>query len=146
MAQQEDIQARARDPAPSRRQRRPESSPPVSQCEAPWAPLTPRARRPQGTSSPQKAEDLENQIEMMAMREQALKAESAAAQRKAEEREELLLYRLATLERNLGICAPSAPDQELLALQNEDAGSQSSGFTLVKPIVAAETAAVLGPP
>ena len=142
MAQQESRADVRVDPAPPRGQRRPESSPPVSQSEAPWAPLTPRARRPQDRME-EKAELLENQLEVVVMREQALKAERAAAQRNAEEREQFLLERLATLERNMGICAPSAPDPELLALQDHDVASQSSGFTLVKP-VAAETVGVPG--
>ena len=81
MAQQESRANVRVDPAPPRGQRRPESSPPVNQSQAPWAPLTPRAKRPPGTSSPQKAELLENQLEVMVMREKVLKAESAAAQR-----------------------------------------------------------------
>ena len=130
MAQEESKLTEVKVGSSTKGSRRTESSPPVGQSQTPWAPLTPRARRPPGTSSPQKAQLLENQLEVMVMREQALKAESAAAQRKAEEREQLLLERLAALERNMGMCAPSAPDPELMA------PGQSNEFSLVQPLMA----------
>lgn len=115
-----------------RETRRAESSPPVNPSQAPWAPLTPRARRPEGTASPQRAEALESQLEAMAVREKVLQAESAAAQRKSEERERLLVERLATLERNLGVCAPSPPDPDLMSIPDQGSESQGSGWESVR--------------